>query len=83
MSIQASTEDLIRKRFSTPTLDTMLKKSAITLSEYLALNRLPEAKPVDEEPEVFMMKDEKEGKMKGALKAMKKYEFFSLNLKGV
>ena len=83
MSIQASTEDLIRKRSSTPTLDTMLKKSAITLSEYLALNRLPEAKPVDEEPEVFMMKDEKEGKMKGALKAMKKYEFFSFNLKGV
>lgn len=64
MSVQTSAEDLRQKRSSTPSL-----KSAITLSEYLAQNRLPEAKPVVEEPEVFV-KDEKEGKKKGALKTI-------------
>lgn len=73
--MQASAEDLRRKRSSSPALDSFLKRSAITLSEYLAQNRLPEAKPVDQEPEETT-KEGKEGKMKGALKAMKKYRLF-------
>lgn len=80
--MQASAEDLRRKRSSSPALDSFLKRSAITLSEYLAQNRLPEAKPVDQEPEETT-KEGKEGKMKGALKAMKKYRLFFviINLK--
>ena len=70
-----STEDLGRqKRSSSPALDIILRKSAITLSEYLSQNKLPEAMPVDHEPEPDAeVKEEKEGKKKGALRAMKRY----------
>ena len=70
MSAQVSTEDLRERKSSFPTMHKMLTTPAFTLSEFLSKNQLPEAKPVEEELEP--KHEEKEGKVKGALRVIKR-----------